>query len=56
MANIRSFRALEVYEAATGGAMEIFERTKEFLKAETYSMVDQIRRSSRSACANPGEA
>ncbi len=38
------------------GAMEIFEITKEFPKAETYSMVDQMRRSSRSVCANIAEA
>jgi four helix bundle protein len=56
MANIRSFRELEVYEAAMDGAMEIFERTKEFPKEETYSMVDQMRRSSRSICANIAEA
>jgi len=36
--------------------MEIFERTKEFPKEETYSMVDQMRRSSRSVCANIAEA
>ena len=35
--------------------MEIFERTKEFPKEETYSMVDQMRRSSRSICANIAE-
>jgi hypothetical protein len=31
--NIRSFRDLEVYEAA----MEVFEITEEFPKAESYS-------------------
>ena len=36
--------------------MEIFEVTKRFPKEETYSLTDQIRRSSRSACANIGEA
>jgi len=55
MANIRSFRDLDVYEAAMDAAMEIFEVTKEFPKAEAYSMVDQIRRSSRSVCANIAE-
>jgi four helix bundle protein len=54
--NIRSFHDLEVYEAATGGATEVFQGTTEFPKAETYSMVDQIRRSSRSVCANLREA
>ncbi len=36
-------------------AMEIFELTKRFPAEERYSMVDQIRRSSRSACANLSE-
>jgi four helix bundle protein len=37
-------------------AMEIFEMTKAFPKAEVYSLTDQIRRSSRSVCANIAEA
>ncbi len=36
--------------------MQIFEVTKRFPMEERYSMVDQIRRSSRSVCANIGEA
>ena len=36
--------------------MEIFELTKTFPPEEKYSMVDQIRRSSRSVCTNIGEA
>lgn len=36
--------------------MEIFELTKNFPKEETYSLTDQIRRSSRSVCTNLGEA
>jgi len=36
--------------------MQIFEITKKFPKSETYSLVDQIRRSSRSVCSNLGEA
>ena len=35
--------------------MEIFEITKSFPKEEIYSLTDQIRRSSRSVCANIGE-
>ncbi|MBL7158541.1 MAG: four helix bundle protein [Candidatus Omnitrophica bacterium] len=35
--------------------MEIFEITKEFPKEETYSLIDQIRRSSRSVCTNLSE-
>jgi len=37
-------------------AMEIFEITKKFPKEEIYSLTDQIRRSSRSVCANLAEA
>jgi four helix bundle protein len=33
-------------------AMRIFELTKRFPKEETYSLTDQIRRSSRSVCSN----
>ncbi len=36
--------------------MKIFELSKSFPKEETYSLVDQIRRSSRSVCANLAEA
>ena len=46
---------LRVYERAFALAMEIFERTKTFPREERYSMTDQIRRSSRSVCANIGE-
>jgi four helix bundle protein len=36
--------------------MEIFEITKTFPAEEKYSMVDQMRRSSRSVCSNIAEA
>jgi four helix bundle protein len=36
--------------------MTVFTLTKSFPAEERYSMVDQIRRSSRSVCANLGEA
>jgi len=53
--DIRHFRDLEVYERAFKAAMEIFEVTKEFPSDEKYSMVDQVRGSSRSVCANLAE-
>ena len=56
MENIRSYRELRVYQAAMNAAMQIFELTKKFPIEEKYSMVDQIRRPSRSVCANIGEA
>lgn len=50
-----TFRDLIVYKKAFELAMEIFEMTKTFPKEEKYSLIDQIRRSSRSVCANIGE-
>lgn len=47
---------LDVYKFAFDAAMQIFELTKMFPKEEIYSLVDQIRRSSRSVCANLSEA
>jgi four helix bundle protein len=49
-------RELEVYQKAMDVAMRIFELSKRFPKEETYSLTDQIRRSSRSVCANLAEA
>ncbi len=49
-------QALIVYKKAFESAMEIFEVTKNFPKDETYSLIDQIRRSSRSVCANIAES
>ena len=46
---------LDVYKKAFDAAMTIFELSKSFPKEETYSLTDQIRRSSRSVCANFAE-
>lgn len=54
--NIRSYKDLRVYQKAMEAAMMIFEITKTFPVEERYSLVDQIRRSSRSVCANIAEA
>lgn len=56
MGNIRTYRELRVYQAAMEAAMRIFELTRMFPAEEKYSMVDQMRRSSRSVCANIAEA
>ena len=53
---IRTHRDLDVYQMAFGSSMEIFELTKGFPKAERYALTDQVRRSSRSVCANLAEA
>jgi four helix bundle protein len=47
---------LEVYCKAFDAAMRIFEVSKRFPKEETYSLTDQVRRSSRAVCANIAEA
>ena len=53
---VREFKELRVYQQAYDAATEIFEHSKEWPKEETYSLTDQIRRSSRSVCANIAEA
>ena len=53
---IKSHRELEVYQMAFKSARNIFELSKNFPKEERYSLTDQIRRSSRSVCANLAEA
>ena len=55
MSRIQSHLDLDVYKLAFASAMHIFELSKQFLKEETYSLTDQIRRSSRSVCANIAE-
>ena len=53
---IQHFRELDVYQKAFKAAMTIYETTKTFPQDEKYSLVDQIRRSSRSVCSNLAEA
>ena len=53
---IRTHRDLEVYCKAFEAAMKLFEASKKFPKEETYSLTDQVRRSSRSVCSNLAEA
>ena len=53
---IQQHTELEVYKKAFDAAMLIFKESKRFPKEETYSLTDQIRRSSRSVCANLAEA
>jgi four helix bundle protein len=53
---INNHEDLEVYKIAFNTAMTIFEISKNFPKEEKYSLIDQIRRSSRSVCANLAEA
>ena len=50
------FKDTTVYKKAFALAMQIFEISKSFPKEEKYSLTDQVRRSSRSVCANIAEA
>jgi four helix bundle protein len=53
---VKSHEDLEVYKIAFGATMKIFELSRKFPVEERYSLTDQIRRSSRSVCANLAEA
>lgn len=52
----RTHEDLAVYQLAFETAMQIFELSKKFPVEEKYSLTDQIRRFSRSVCANFAEA
>lgn len=56
MEYVKSFRDLEVYKISRQLSGEIFELSKKFPKEETYSLTDQVRRSSRSVGAQIAEA
>ncbi len=49
---IQSYKDLAVFQLSYSLAMEIFWLTKEFPKEELYSLIDQVRRASRSVAAN----
>lgn len=50
------FKELLAYQKGFSLAMEIFWLSKKFPMEERYSLTDQIRRCSRSVCANLAEA
>ena len=56
MVHAESFRDLIVYQKAKAVSRLIFELSKAFPKEETYSLTDQIRRSSRSIGSQIAEA
>jgi four helix bundle protein len=56
MKSIRHFRELNVYQEAMSLVMRITEMTRSFPNEERFALTDQIRRSSRSICANLAEA
>lgn len=50
-----SFKELLAHKKAFELAMEIFDLTKKFPSEEKFSLISQIRRSSRSVCSNIAE-
>ena len=56
IAENRGFKELTVYKKSFELAMLIFNISKSFPKEETYSLTDQIRRSSRSVSTSIAEA
>ncbi len=56
MGEIKSHKDLKVYQLAFNTALKIHKISKSFPTEEKYSLTDQIRRSSRSVCANIAEA
>lgn len=53
---VQNAKELRVYKAAYSLAMDIYNISKNWPTDERYSLTDQIRRSSRSVCANLREA
>ena len=56
MAKIATHKDLRVYQASFQAAMAIYQLSKSFPPEEKFSLTDQVRRSSRSVCANLAEA
>ncbi|SFN58314.1 four helix bundle protein [Salegentibacter flavus] len=56
MAKIETHKDLRVYQLSFEAGMDVFRLSKLFRKEEKYSIIDQIRRSSRSVSGNLAEA
>ena len=52
---ISSFEDLEVFQRAYQASLEIHRESLRFPKFEQYALADQIRRASKSICANIAE-
>jgi len=52
---VTSYRDLKVFQRSYKLALELHQASLEFPKIEQYVLADQIRRSSRSICANIAE-
>src|SRR5204863_653019 len=53
---VADYKELRVYRLAFDSAMEIFQLSKSWPAEEKFSLIDQVRRSSRSVCTNIAEA
>lgn len=53
---VQNYTGLRVYQLGFESAMRIFQLSKKWPYDERYSLIDQIRRSSRSVCGNIAEA
>jgi four helix bundle protein len=53
---ITHFTELEVFKNAYEASLDIFEISKKYPDEEKYSLTSQIRKSTRSICANIAEA
>jgi len=53
---ISSATELDIYKRAYRLAMDVFDVSKSWPSEERFALIDQIRRSSRSVCANLREA
>lgn len=49
---IQCVKDLKIYNLSYSLAMEVFEISREYPREETYSLTDQVRRSSRSIAIN----
>ena len=56
MNRVDRWEDLETYQLAFALQQEVFELTRSWPREETYSLIDQIRRSSRSIGANIAES
>ncbi len=52
---VRSFEDLEVFKKAYRVSLEVHRMSLDFPKIEQYALADQVRRASKSICANIAE-
>ena len=55
MSGVRSFRDLEVYQRAYRTSLSVHNATLGFPRMEQYALADQMRKASKSICANIAE-